>query len=58
MSMSELEKLRHRMRLTQTELAVCLEVGQATVSRWETGARPVPGLVVKYLKLLLRVGVK
>jgi transcriptional regulator with XRE-family HTH domain len=37
----ELQRLRLRLDLTQTELANHLGVARNTVTRWETGARKI-----------------
>ena len=40
-NVARLRKLREDLGLTQNQLAVRLLVSQGTLSRWETGDRPV-----------------
>ncbi len=42
MTPGDLRALRHRLGLTQTELAKLLDVQNFTISRWETGVQPHP----------------
>lgn len=46
-----LAEARHALGWTQAQLAAILDVERLTVSRWETGARPVPGTVALVLRL-------
>ena len=38
------------LEMPQSQAAAYLRVTQATVSRWASGARPVPGIAVKVLE--------
>jgi DNA-binding transcriptional regulator YiaG len=50
----ELKRIRLVMELEQTELAKKLGVHSVTVSRWETGASPVPKAIALLVKLMAK----
>jgi DNA-binding transcriptional regulator YiaG len=52
MTAKDLKNTLYTMKLTQGALAKRLEVDRNTVSRWATGATPVPGYVGEYLRVL------
>jgi transcriptional regulator with XRE-family HTH domain len=52
MTGNNLKTTLHTMKLTQGALAERLQVDRNTVSRWATGATPVPGYVGEYLRVL------
>lgn len=49
------EMLMNDSELSQSELARRIEVSPNTVSNWATGKTKVPGAVLAYLTLLVRV---
>jgi transcriptional regulator with XRE-family HTH domain len=53
MTAAELTALRHRLGLTQQQLAERLGTMQGRVSAWETGRRPVPVQVQAHLRTLV-----
>jgi transcriptional regulator with XRE-family HTH domain len=52
MTGNDLKSALYEAKLTQGKLAERLEVDRNTVSRWATGATPVPGYVREYLRVL------
>ena len=48
----ELREIRHRMGLSQKQLAARLGVARATVWRWEMGVHPIEPLSAKLLAIL------
>lgn len=42
MTNNDLKKIRLSLNLTQLQLAKCLHVSEATISRWERGLWPIP----------------
>ncbi len=50
----ELAERRKRLGLSRPQLARALEVGEATVYRWEEGQRPIPPLLARALRDLER----
>ena len=55
MKAEEIKLLRHRLRLSQKELARQLGVTLATVGRWECGLREPSSLAVRAMEPLLEV---
>lgn len=51
MDKQEFKKIRKFLGLKQSELALELEVGQATISRYEIGTREIPEEVSELMKL-------
>jgi DNA-binding transcriptional regulator YiaG len=43
---------RKKLFRSQAQAAEAMGVDQSTLSRWETGCRPVPGIVVKFLECI------
>ena len=44
--------LRHRLSMTQRELAVFLRVSVKTVERWESGKEPITGPIIPLVRIL------
>ena len=59
MTAKQLKALRTQLHLTQPVLAEKLGVHSMSLSRWETGQRPIPLMAVKLLAYIAReAGVK
>jgi transcriptional regulator with XRE-family HTH domain len=52
MSPRTLKSLRKRARLTQGQLAECLDIHRLTVSSWERGVWPIKGRSERAIKAL------
>ena len=52
MTGKEVQRLRTRLGLKQTELAAQLGVHPITISKWETGVHVIPEPAAKLLRLL------
>lgn len=50
MTRFELARIRKRLKLTQADLARDLRVSRAAVSRWESGKRPIDGVLALAMK--------
>lgn len=48
----EFKQIRLALNLKQTECALTLGVHQYTISRWESGKRPIPLIALKFMRLL------
>src|SRR5438093_7876549 len=51
---NRIRDLREQRKLTQAELAKLLEVDEAAVSRWESGARPLTPTVLARLAKIFK----
>jgi DNA-binding transcriptional regulator YiaG len=54
MTPADLRQARNRLGLTQGELAARLGVARVSVTRWETGERRLPSMLILALKELDR----
>ena len=52
---NRLKALREQAHLTQREVAKLLDVDEPTVSRWESGRRPLPPEVIEKLARVFKV---
>ena len=52
MQARDVQRIRHRLRLTQAEFAVLLGVTRVTVARWETGAVAVSEPMAKLVQMV------
>jgi DNA-binding XRE family transcriptional regulator len=52
MTGKELQAWRRKWGLTQEKLALCLGVNRITITRWETGVRPIPSFLFLALEAL------
>lgn len=48
----EFKQIRLALNLNQTQCAFTLGVHQYSVSRWETGKRPIPLIALKFMRVL------
>ena len=53
MTAQELKAIRQRFKLSQADLAAFLQAAKSTISRWESGERPIPGPARCLLTLLV-----
>jgi DNA-binding transcriptional regulator YiaG len=51
---SEVQRLRKRLNLTQTQFAKLLGVHRVTLTRWETGAIKVQAPMAKLIRMIVR----
>jgi DNA-binding transcriptional regulator YiaG len=51
---SDLKQLRRRMGLTQGQLGELIGVHLVSISRWETGAVPIPKAIALLMRLLVK----
>lgn len=48
---NRLKKLREKLELTQTELAVEFNVAQGAIAQWENGDRTVAGPIIRLIEI-------
>jgi DNA-binding transcriptional regulator YiaG len=52
MTAKQFERKRKLLWKSQAQAAEAIGVDQSAISNWETGRRPVPGIVVKFLECI------
>lgn len=52
MTRREFKQLRNQLGLSQQKLAALMGTTAATISRWESGKRPIPEIAARLLTLL------
>jgi len=52
----ELIKIRHDMKLTQTQLATLLHRTRDSIAKWESGKYPIPTLMQKKIYEMAKMG--
>ena len=57
-SPTEVARIRHKVKLSQTLFARYLNTSPSTVQKWETGAKRPSGPAAKLLRVVERHGVK
>ena len=58
MTAHDFRQTRIKLGLTQTELASWLQVGMASISRWEGGTRRIPPYIAKMMDMSVQLKIK